>query len=68
MSNIKVNPKLFKISSGKSWTKYVKEVENSRNNNNEGKNENNEMFHHIMKRIVRTIAKNVDWDKLKNAM
>jgi len=61
MSQIKINKKLFHVASGKSFDKFVKEVDATTNDNVSA---DNEMFHHIMKRMVKTIANNVDWKKL----
>jgi len=56
--SIKVNKKLFHVSEGKSFDKFIKEVEYSRNTE---KGDGDK----LLKKYIKVISDNIDWRKLK---
>lgn len=58
MSKIKVNKKMFQITEGKSFDKFIKEVESTRNDNNPDR----DIL--LKKYLKRMISDRVDWKKL----
>jgi hypothetical protein len=63
MSEIKINKKMFQISGGKSFDKFIKEVEATRNDSND--DGDYELSETAVKFIARSLARKVDWNKLK---
>jgi hypothetical protein len=60
--SLKINKKMFHISSGKSFDKFVKEVEATRNTSDGG---DYELTETAVKFLASSLARKVDWNKLK---
>jgi len=66
MTDFSVNEKKFFIANGKSFKKFINEIENSKNNQSSSTDYANEIIRNEIGEIRKLIDKNNGWNKLIN--